>query len=85
MTQQKEKDRFKDFETAISRLEEITDRLESGDIKLEESLTLYTEGVEIAAFCSKQLTQAEKKMTLIKEKNKELVEVPLDEGEEDDD
>ena len=84
MTQKKMKDKFEDFETAIARLEEITDRLESSDIKLEESLTLYTEGVEIAAFCSQQLTQAEKKMKMIKEQNKELLEVPFDAGEEDD-
>ncbi len=80
-----EKKKFKDFETAIARLEEITDQLESGEIKLEESIALYTEGVEIAEFCNKKISEAEKKITKLKEQNKELVEVPFDEDAENDD
>ena len=78
-----QKKKPKDFETALARLEEITNRLESGDIKLEESIALYTEGVEIAAFCSRRLSDAEKKMTLVKEKNKDFMEVPFSEHDED--
>ncbi len=74
--------KFKDFESALARLEEITELLEAGEAKLEESIKLYTEGVEIAAFCGKKLNEAEKKITLIKEKNKELTEVPFDEVDE---
>lgn len=81
MASQKKKP--KDFEAALSRLEEITNRLESGEIKLEESIALYTEGVEIAAFCSQKLSEAEKKMTLLKEQNKSLVEVPFGEQNEE--
>lgn len=81
MVSQKKKP--KDFESALARLEEITNRLESGEIKLEESIALYTEGVEIAAFCSQKLSEAEKKMTLLKEQNKSLVEVPFGELNEE--
>ncbi len=80
-----QKKKFKDFESAIARLEEITDRLESGEIKLEESIALYTEGVEIAAFCNQKISEAEKKITRLKEQNKELVEVPIDEENNNDD
>jgi len=40
-----EKKEYKDFESAIKRLEEIVGILESGESSLEESIALYTEGV----------------------------------------
>ncbi|SYZ73793.1 Exodeoxyribonuclease 7 small subunit (modular protein) [Candidatus Zixiibacteriota bacterium] len=85
MTAQKAaKKRFKDFESALNRLEEITGKLESGEATLEESIALYTEGVEIAAFCSQKLSEAEKKIMILKKKNAELVEVPFgDDGAEE--
>ncbi|RKX20824.1 MAG: exodeoxyribonuclease VII small subunit [Candidatus Zixiibacteriota bacterium] len=75
---------YKDFETALERLEEITGQLESGESKLEESLALYSEGVEIAAFCSKALAEAEKKVTVLKERNKQLFEESFENGQAED-
>jgi len=77
--------KFKDFESALARLEEITERLESGETRLEESIALYTEGVEIAGFCSGKLNDAEKKIMVLKEKNGRLIEEPLDDVEDDND
>lgn len=57
------KKEYKDFESAINRLEEITEQLESGELSLEDSIKLYTEGVEIAGVCNKKLTEAEGKIT----------------------
>ncbi len=37
-----------DFESRLRRLEEITSRLESGELGLEESIDAYKEGVDIA-------------------------------------
>ena len=68
------KKQYKDFESALARLEEITEKLESGETKLEESIELYSEGVEIAAYCSKKLSEAEKKVLILKERNQKLVE-----------
>ncbi|PKK82637.1 MAG: exodeoxyribonuclease VII small subunit [candidate division Zixibacteria bacterium HGW-Zixibacteria-1] len=79
-----EKKKFKDFESALTRLDEITRQLESGEIKLEESIALYSEGVEIAAFCSKTLSGAENKIMKLKEQQEKLVEVPFDEEEDGD-
>jgi exodeoxyribonuclease VII small subunit len=59
------KKKYKDFESAVERLEEITDILESGESTLEESITLYTEGLEIAKWCDKKLNEAEGKIKLI--------------------
>jgi exodeoxyribonuclease VII small subunit len=78
-----QKKKYKDFESALARLEEITNILESGEARLEDSIALYTEGVEIAAFCNKKLSEAEKKITVMKEQNREMTEVPFDEEEEE--
>ena len=73
--------KYKDFETAINRLEEITGLLESGEVKLEEAIKLYTEGLEIAGFCDKKLSEAEKKIKIITEKN----DIPVEEDFEEED
>ena len=73
----------KDFESALERLDEITDLLESGEAKLEDSLSLYTEGLEIARYCTSQLNEAEKKIKLIADKNGLPVETDFDEENED--
>lgn len=74
------KSSYKDFESAIERLEEITEKLESGESNLDESLKLYSEGVEIAAYCSKTLSETEKKVTILKERNKQLFEESFEEN-----
>lgn len=53
------KKEYKDFESAVTRLEEIVGALESGELSLEESIALYTEGVEIAGVCNRRLAEAE--------------------------
>jgi len=55
------------FEVAIKRLEEITEKLESGDLSLNESLALFEEGIKLARMCSRQLTEAQGRVeTLIR-------------------
>jgi exodeoxyribonuclease VII small subunit len=78
------KKKYKDYESAIGRLEEITTALEAGDTKLEAAIDLYTEGLEIAKFCDQKLADAEKKIKVISEKNGLLGEQDFDSGETDD-
>lgn len=68
------KKKNKDFESSLKRLEEITAVLEDGEASLEESIELYTEGLQIAKDCSQNLNEAEKKIKIIMEKNKQLIE-----------
>ena len=51
------------YEKAIERLEEIVDRLENGNLPLEEMMKLYEEGTVLAAKCSKSLDAAQLKIT----------------------
>ncbi len=53
------------FEMAIKRLEEITQILERGDLTLEESLSLFEEGIKLTNKCSKLLDEAEGKIKIM--------------------
>ena len=46
------------FESAMSRLEEISDVLSQNQVGLDESLKLYEEGVKLLKFCSDKLEKA---------------------------
>ncbi len=47
------------FEQALKELEALVEKLESGELPLEESLRCFEEGVARAAVCQKRLRQAE--------------------------
>lgn len=53
------------FEKALKQLEEIVNKLESGDLGLEDSLELFEEGIKLSRFCSKKLELAEKKIEML--------------------
>ena len=55
------------LDTAMLRLKEISEALESGENDLEMSMKLYEEGVKIVAFCNKTLTDAKEKITELSE------------------
>ncbi len=57
------------FEEAFERLEEIVSKLESGDVALEESLDLYTEGMTLVKFCNQKLTVAREKIEKLSAKD----------------
>ncbi len=46
------------FEEALTALEETIARLESGDLSLEEALTLYEKGQSLVAACNNRLENA---------------------------
>jgi len=63
----------KTFEAALTRLEEISARLESGETGLEESLLIYQEGMQLSGWCQKKLDEAQKKLKiLVRNKSGEL-------------
>lgn len=51
-----------DFEKRLTRLEEIVEKMEGGELPLEESLKLFEEGVKLTKDCHKQLNDAELKV-----------------------
>lgn len=47
------------FEEALKRLEQIVERMEQGDLPLDESLALFQEGIDLSRICTRQLNTAE--------------------------
>ncbi|MCD6255875.1 MAG: exodeoxyribonuclease VII small subunit [Deltaproteobacteria bacterium] len=67
------------FEDAISRIEEIIKKLETGEIPLEESLKLFEEGINLINFCQKKLNEVEQKVEiLVKNEGGEVETRPFD-------
>ena len=60
------------FESALNRLEEISDLLENEDTPLEDSIKLFEEGIELKEFCEEKLKSAKLKIDKIVKKNKSL-------------
>ena len=54
------------FEEAILKLEGIVQKLETGDVPLEDAISLYKEGMELSVFCHGKLQDAEKQLISIK-------------------
>ena len=50
------------YEQAFEELEALVERLESGELALEESLALFERGQALSARCSELLEQAELKL-----------------------
>jgi exodeoxyribonuclease VII small subunit len=53
------------FEAALKQLEELVQRLEKGELSLEESLAYYENGVRLARLCHAKLEEAEGKIELL--------------------
>ena len=62
------------FEDSMKKLEEIVTELENGNLNLDESVSKFEEGMKIAKQCNNILEEAEKKITILLEKDGELKE-----------
>lgn len=64
----------KKFEDYMTRLDEIVKIMETGSGTLEETLSLYEEGVGLSKICNKMLDEAEQKVTVLTKSNGEIAE-----------
>ena len=53
------------FEAALARLEEIVRGLEGGNVPLDDSLTMFEEGVSLVKLCNARLDNAEQKVKIL--------------------
>ena len=72
MSTQINKKKENNFESALKRLEEISDLLENEDTPLEDSIKLFEEGIELKEFCEDKLKSAKLKIDKIVKRNKSL-------------
>ncbi len=53
------------FEQAMQRLEEIVNKLELGNVPLEETISLFQEGMELINFCNQKLEEVKHKVEIV--------------------
>lgn len=57
----------KTLEENLKEIESIVEKIENGDISLEDSIQLYKEGVKILEQCNLKIDTIEKELLIIKE------------------
>ena len=71
------------FEQKLASLEAVVEKLERGDLPLEESVRLFEEGVKLSDACKKELEEAEGRIQILVERGNRMVATDLDvEGKE---
>ncbi len=54
-----------DFEAQLARLQEIVEKLEGGEMPLEEGVELFKQGVALARNCRERLDKARSEVTIL--------------------
>ncbi|MDO9618503.1 MAG: exodeoxyribonuclease VII small subunit [Pseudomonas sp.] len=67
-----------DFEQSLTDLQNLVERLENGELSLEDSLTAFEQGVRLTRDCQTALAQAEQKVQILMERDGELEEAHFD-------
>lgn len=71
------------FESKISRLKEVVNKMEEGNLSLDETLELFEEGINLYKSCNSIISKAEQRINILVEYGEELKEVSFEgfEGE----
>lgn len=69
------------FEEAMTKLEKVVQQLETGDVPLEDAITLYKEGMALSAICQNKLQHAEKQLISIIDEQGKIEQFDLEKGE----
>ncbi len=72
-----------DFEKSLADLEALVERMEAGDLPLEESLTLFERGIRLTRLCQTVLDSAEQKVQVLMTQNGKETVADLDADESD--
>ncbi len=65
------------FEASLEELERIVKELEKGDLPLEQSLSLFENGMRLSADCKRQLELAESRVEILIKRGSETIAVPF--------
>lgn len=66
------------FEESLQELENIVEKLEAGQLSLDESLLLFERGIMLVRECNSILKNAQQKVDKLIEENNEWMSVPLE-------
>jgi exodeoxyribonuclease VII small subunit len=76
----------KTFEEALRELEGIVNRLEQGDLPLEEALQFFEDGVKLSRYCHTKLDEAQKRVEiLLKDESGKMTAQPFEPTEDGED
>ena len=67
MTEDKQTQVAIDFEKALAELETLVERMERGELSLEDSIKHYERGVELGRACQRALDSAEQRISILAE------------------
>ncbi|MGW8309949.1 MAG: exodeoxyribonuclease VII small subunit [Thiogranum sp.] len=70
-----------DFESALSELEALVEKMERGDLSLDESLQQFERGVQLTRSCQQALKDAEQKVQVLLEKDGQITLEPFEDDE----
>ena len=78
-----------DFEKRLADLETVVERLEQGDLPLDEAVRLFERGMLLSESCKKELNEAEGRIQVLIERaggtmQARELEVPVEEEDEED-
>tara|TARA_E500000178_G_C16681083_1_gene599365 strand:+ start:75 stop:323 length:249 start_codon:yes stop_codon:yes gene_type:complete len=62
MSKRKESDQHPTFESAMAELEQLVEKMEDGELTLDESLKAFERGVVLTRLCQNELKNAELKV-----------------------
>jgi exodeoxyribonuclease VII small subunit len=66
------------FEEALSELEALVERMEQGELSLEDSLKSFERGVELTRACQQALTSAEQQVDILTSRQPDAQAEPFD-------
>lgn len=69
-----------DFEQALSELEGLVERLERGDLPLDEALKAFERGIALTRHCQASLQAAQQKVEILLKRGGEPQVVPFEEA-----
>lgn len=72
------KTKTRDFEQSLGELETVVERLENGDLPLEEALKQFERGVELARGCQADLQKAEQRVEILLRKTPDAPAEPFE-------
>jgi len=70
-----------DFEQALAELESLVERLESGELNLDQSLQQFKRGVELTRHCQGVLEQAQQIVEKLLDPDDEASAAPFEHGD----
>jgi exodeoxyribonuclease VII small subunit len=74
----KQKTETASFEEALSELEALVERMESGDLTLEESLAAFEQGISLTRHCQEALQVAEQKVEILTARTPDAATEPFE-------